>query len=97
MRNDFDGDENMRNDFGGDENWDLDEYFNGNMEPEGSELVEMMHIELATAALNHEILKTVISSLEKDFFWKFRSPDAKLRMIEAVYKKMDRLIQHTEN
>ena len=87
----------MRNDFGGDEDFrDLDRYFDEDG-PEDEELMEMMHIELATNTLNHEILKTVISSMEKDFFWRFRSHSARLRMIEAAYKKVGRLIQNSDN
>jgi hypothetical protein len=87
----------MRN-FEDDDFPDLEGFFDENSPeiPGAGDVVEIMHLELAEASLNHEIMKTVISALQKDFFWKFRSPASKLRMIEVGFRRIDKLISNRD-
>lgn len=61
-------------------------------EQEYAEFLQQMQIQLAEQDLNQKLLSKSIKILEKSIFWRFRSVEAKLRLIDRVYKALQKVI-----
>ena len=53
-------------------------------------------IDLVVIEINRKILEMATDLSKKCLFWRFKSLDAKLKIIEAAYKKLSSLIMITE-
>lgn len=94
----------MKRNFNDDDDFRLDRFFymddDGDEEFENyggnSEIISFAHIELMSSGLDQRLLETTISFLEKSFWWKFKSADAKLRLIEEAYKRLRKVTTEEE-
>lgn len=87
MRNFYFNDDEYREDL------DDEEFIDAEMaEMMDAEMMEWVKVDFVSLDLNFRLLKTAIRSLEKGFFWKFRSHRTKLKMIHETYKLMEILI-----
>jgi len=63
--------------------------------PSDVEEVGFAQIDLIDKKLNQNLLNEAINLLSKSFFWKFKSLDSKLEMIEETYQKLHTLVERT--
>ena len=82
------------------QNDDDDEFLDGYLEESDedtssiNDVIDFAQIDLLDRRLNQALLNETISLLSKSFFWKFKSLDSKLEMIDETYKKLQTLIEH---
>lgn len=59
---------------------------------ERREAVDLMQLGLLQSGLNQKLLNKTIKMLEKSWFWRFRSQQNKLNLINETYKKLNYII-----
>lgn len=78
---DYDGNEDFRD--------DIDNFFNEERyfdeEDIMREYLEVPHVEVKTKDPKPKVLETVRKTLEKSWFWRFRSPEYKSKKIAELY------------
>ena len=78
---DYDGNEDFRD--------DIDNFFNEERyfdeEDIMREYLEVPHVEVKTKDPRRKVLETVRKTLEKSWFWRFRSPEYKSKKIAELY------------
>lgn len=94
----------MRKFFNGDgDNGEFD--FDGEAEDESGRNVEIsidtdvlgaMELDLAEVSLNHQLLDRAIKVAKQNVFWWFKSPAKKMKCIEKIYRRLDRLVMINE-
>jgi hypothetical protein len=96
MKRDFNDDDDFRLDgfFGMDDDDEDEEGFE--MVGANSEIIGFAQIDLMSSELDQRLLETTIAFLEKSFWWKFKSADSKLRLIEQTYKRLRKVTAEEE-
>lgn len=56
------------------------------------EMLRMAQMDLVASDLNQRLLESTIKLLEKSWFWRFKSIEIKLEMIESVYVQLSKLL-----
>jgi hypothetical protein len=79
-------------DFEDDSERDLEGFF----DMETGEYVSMAHVDLINTNLHHQILTTAIALASKDWLWRFRDQDYKLRKITGAYRHLNKLIDEAK-
>lgn len=86
----------MRNFYQDEDSDEFDGYFDMEDEPSDvDEIIEFAQIDLLDKKLNQNLLNETINLLSKSFFWKFKSIDSKLEMVEDAYQRLRKLVEHT--
>lgn len=73
---------------------ELDEEGISFIDPEG--IMQVMNIDLAHSELKHHLISKAVEICEKNFFWKFKGINTKMREIHTVYEWL-RLITEDED
>jgi hypothetical protein len=76
---------------------DIDNFFGGGDEGgdfyyDKKDIIKAMEIEIAESEINLKILKMVIQTLERSFWWRFYSFKRKMKMILEMYALITRVI-----
>jgi len=78
-----------------DENFYLDEETEEE-EDEYNQLLDVFQLNLVQYELNQNLIAKTIAFLEKSWFWKFKSVEIKLKLIEETYNKFKELSEKKE-
>lgn len=81
-------------DFGYDDENDLERYFE--MESQEANMMGMAQLDLINTNLHHQLLSTAIGLASKDWLWKFRSQEYKMKKITSAFRHMNRLIEEAK-
>ncbi len=79
-----------------DENFYLDEDDDDIEDDEYGQLVDVFQLNLVQYELNQNLIAKTIAFLEKSWFWKFKSTEKKLKLIEETYNKFKELSERKE-
>lgn len=78
-------------DFSYEEDRDLEGFFD--MEGHDSnEIIGMAQLDLLNINLHHQMLSTAIQVASKDWFWRLRSQEYKLKRIASIFRNFNKLI-----
>ena len=94
MKNRFSNNDDDHEDEDMDE--EMEHYFDMD-DLEGAAFVDAAHVELVNREQDQNILKLSIKLLEKSWFWKFRTLDTKLKLIEKTYNNFLVLLDQTDD
>ena len=66
----------------------------GYMEQDQSagEYIGMAHVDLINTNLHHQLLNVAITLAARDFWWRFRSQEYRLKKITSVYRHLNKLV-----
>jgi hypothetical protein len=73
---------------------DLEGFFE--MEQE-SDMMGLANLDLMNTGLHHQIMQTAIHIVEKEWFWRFRAPEYKLRKITTAFRHLNKLISEAKD
>jgi len=83
---------NFEDDDDDDEDGELHEDDEGYIDVDADDLVDAMKMDLVEIHLNQRLLDKAIEIAQKDWFWFFRSPGRKARIIKKIYKDLSKLM-----
>jgi hypothetical protein len=75
-----------------DEDLQEDEDGEGYIDVDADDLVDAMKMDLVEIHLNQRLLDKAIEIAQKDWFWFFRSPARKSRIIKKIYNDLNKLM-----
>ena len=74
---------------------DLERFFDME-EQDANEYLGMAHIDLINTNLHHQILNTALDLAAKDWLWRFRSQEYRLKRITNAYRHLNKLIEEAK-
>jgi hypothetical protein len=80
---------------GFDDERDLGDYFEMDSD-QSAEYIGVAHVDLLNTNLHQQLLSTAITLASKDWWWKFRSQEYKLKKITMAYRHLNKLIEEAK-
>lgn len=80
-------------------NEDTDEEMNEEIEyilPPEVQFIQMANLDLMAAQISQQLLAIVIEMLRRSWFWRWRSPQNKVKIICKTYKQLSQLIEDNQ-
>ena len=71
---------------------DLEGFFEMEQDQSAGEYIGMAHVDLINTNLHHQLMNTAIKLASKDWWWKFRSQEYKLKKITTAYRHLNKLV-----
>ncbi len=66
---------------------------NGEFEVDDEAIIEAINVDLMQGDRNYRILEQAIKVASQDWFWSFKSENAKVKKISRLYKRMSKIIE----
>jgi hypothetical protein len=67
------------------------------MFPQTTEALQMAQTGMLITELNQKMLQIALQLAEKTWFWRWKSPEKKLKIVENIYNKLNDIIDQTYN
>lgn len=86
-------------DFGGsgyEDERDLEGYFDMEQDQNAAEYIGMAHVDMINTNLHQQLLNTAITLASKDFWWRFRSQEYRLKKIAGAYRHLNKLVEEAK-